>query len=618
MWLSIIFLAAIVVVAMKVSAQGLFGAFIMLVLSISCLGVSFGLYEWFAATLIAPNWKPDYALPIALGVLFGVPLIILRILFDRLIRRACLLPNLVEKIGGWVFGLLTAMILVGVAATCVQMIPFSYGSILGFSRVKVVPSDQRLTDGADPEASGVEQGLMLSPDSFVVGLASILSDGIFSGEQSFGTQQPNLLQTIGWVGATDLEVSRFAPPGSIGVVRTAVVPYVFKITPGNERRNTQTTYEPQTPGSGQEFRMVRVRLNPEARDQRKSHGFTLRQFRLVGSDGPGGAIRQYHPVAIQQADATEVTNRHIISKRTGKHFWLVADDALEPREGNNNQVEIVFELPTAFEPDFIEYKRLARAKVSFKDSDRVAPPDAVKPPPADGGSAARSAPSAASTASDTQEAAVAPPTSANSDTSSRSGRRRGGRVRGVAANTSGSHFGDDLPVKMRAYQALNNAEIARGAMAGGHLVGDFDAQASGTQPEVIKFDVPGDMRLLHLASQGLQSRSTLGRALSQAATTVQNYFVTDANGKPYKLVGKYALATVNGKKIVEVQYFKDQVGTVGGVGQFKKIDERKLGASDTFALLFLVDPGAKIVSFSTGGSASRQDDLSDQDLIAPR
>ena len=111
MWLSIIFLAAIVVVAMKVSAQGLFGAFIMLVLSICCLGVSFGLYEWLAATLIAPNWKPDYALPIALGVLFGIPLVILRILFDRLIRRACLLPNLVDKIGGWVFGSLTAVIL---------------------------------------------------------------------------------------------------------------------------------------------------------------------------------------------------------------------------------------------------------------------------------------------------------------------------------------------------------------------------------------------------------------------------------------------------------------------------------------------------------------------------
>ena len=618
MWLSIIFLAAIVVVAMKVSAQGLFGAFIMLVLSICCLGASFGLYEWLAATLIAPNWKPDYALPIALGVLFGVPLLILRILFDRLIRRACLLPNLVDKIGGWIFGSLTAVILVGVAATCVQMIPFSYGSILGFSRVKVVPRDQRLSDGADPETSGKEQGLMLSPDGFVIGLASLLSDGIFSGEQSFGTQQPNLLQTIGWVGAADLEVSRFAPPGSIGVVRTAVVPYVFKITPGNERRNTPTKYEPQTPGSGQEFRMVRVRLNPEARDKRSSLVLTLRQFRLVGVVGDGEAIRQYHPVAIQQADATEATNRHIVSKRSGKHFWLVADDALEPRDGNNGQVEIVFELPTVFEPDFLEYKRLARVRVSFKDSDRVAPSDAEKPPPADGGSTARSAPSAASNVSTAPKAETVAPAPANSNTSSRRGRRRKGRVRAVAANSGGSHFGDDLPVKMQAYQALNNAEIARGAMAGGHLVGDFDAQASGTQPEVTKFDVPSDKRLLQLASQGLQSHSTLGRALSQAVTTVQNYFVTDANGKRYKIIGKYAIATINGKKIVEVQYFKDQVGTVGGVGKFNKIDERKLGASDTFALLFLVDPGATIVTFSTGGSATRQDDLADQNLTAPR
>ena len=90
---------------------------------------------------------------------------------------------------------------------------------------------------------------------------------------------------------------------------------------------------------------------------------------------------------------------------------------------------------------------------------------------------------------------------------------------------------------LTSYRAVN-AELGRGgALINGKLVGEVVRQANGPDPPVSKFEVPEDMRLLQLSSVRLRARSTLGRALSQAVTTVQNYFVEDSTGHQYPLVG---------------------------------------------------------------------------------
>jgi len=172
-------------------------------------------------------------------------------------------------------------------------------------------------------------------------------------------------------------------------------------------------------------------------------------------------------------------------------------------------------------------------------------------------------------------------------------------------------------MEMREYQKLKNVEINRGALADGHLVGEVDQQASGTDNAVTKFAVPEDKRLLQLNIGFLQARSGLGRAVSFAVGTVQNYFVTDQNSNPYQMVGKYATATVNGTKMIEVQYFSNQAGSIGGVGAFSRIKDDDLKGDYQLVLLFLVDPGIRITSFSTGGDATRADDLKGENLIAP-
>jgi hypothetical protein len=284
-------------------------------------------------------------------------------------------------------------------------------------------------------------------------------------------------------------------------------------------------------------------------------------------------------------------------KRGPGGFWPVTTEVFAPRDDNNNEVEVVFELPRGFIPEYIEYKWCARATLSFDNPE----------------TAEQAAPSRGTASAEPTQRTVT--VSDAGGTVPNSG--RGGNVRAFTTRSGQSFFGDRMPVAMKAYRRYRNAEVTRGSLVNGHLVGYLNEQAAGTDREVSTFSVPRDKRLLQLHTEYLQPRSGLGGALSFAVRTLQNFIVEDSNGQQYKVVGKYAIANVQGRDVVEVQYFRDPVGTIGGLGEFELIQNSHYTGDYTFVLLFLVDPGARIVSFSTGGSASRQDDLWGEHLVAP-
>jgi hypothetical protein len=114
--------------------------------------------------------------------------------------------------------------------------------------------------------------------------------------------------------------------------------------------------------------------------------------------------------------------------------------------------------------------------------------------------------------------------------------------------------------------------------------------------------VPQDQRLLHLSISKLQARSGMGKILSQVVGTIENYFVTDAGGNRYEVVGKYAIANVNGTDVMELQYFGGAEGGAGRMRPFDRIKEANLKGEYGFVLLFLVKPGAHITGFSSGGN----------------
>ncbi|MDO8630165.1 MAG: CvpA family protein [Phycisphaerales bacterium] len=613
MLISLVFVVLIFAIAYFQASQGWYSAMIMTVLTICCAAAAFGTYEWVATHFVAPYWKPNFAHPIALAALFGVPLIILRLVFDRVLRRTCLLPLMVDRAGGGVCGIVTAMIMVGVLATATEMIPFQNGSILGFSRFPVGETPAASEGAGEPSA---DQGdLWLMPDRFAAGLATNLSKWVFSGGAALYDDHPDLISEIGWNNAVPAEVSRYAPPGSVFVAGTELIPTVFRLVPGPDPKNTPPTYEPIDPRKpdkdvpeGYELRMVRVKLDNKARDEHKSHLFTLRQFRIVGNRLDTSALSQYHAVAIQQEDAADPVNRHIRFKKAGKVDKPVVDELYAPRSGDT--VEVVFEVPKKFQPTILAYKRGAQTPIAFEKQaagGAEGSRDQV-------GSVTTTPPSGTPQTGGNATAESKPPTGSVREAP---GDGRGGNIRGIATKVGGSFFGDRMPMELTKYRA-DNAEIERGALVGGQLVAEVDKQTGGADPPVSKFAVPEDKRLLQLNVAKLQTRSGLGQAINFAVSTVQNYFVQDANGNRYEVVGKYALADVNGTKFIEIQYYSQKTGTIGQLGKFDRIREKELKPDDQFVLLFLVDPGTHITKFSTGGEATRADDLTVENLVAPK
>lgn len=625
MIVSLLFLILVFAIAYRQATFGLFSAMIMALLTICCAALAIGLHEWVAINFIAPYWKPSMSFAIALGALFGIPLILLRLLFDKMVSRACLIPVWIDRIGGGAFGFLTGMTTTGILALCLQMLPMGR-TILGYERMKSYaragandppPGFEPGQDEPLPGMIETENELLLSPDRFATAAASFLSAGLLADKQPFYRDNPDFPSWVGQMGFVPAQVSRFAPPDSIEVVSTDRVEFVYRLFPADDRQGQAKRFEPIEPKPGHDFRVVRLRLKDPARDEQKSHVFTLRQFRLVGT--AGGELLQLAPVAIQQEDTAEAINRHIRVVRDANKDRPLTDDLLQPRQNRDprdaNVVEIVFSVPKGFQPNFLEYKRGARVALKFSEGDGGVREAGTRPAESGSPSSAEAPPSGAQPAP-----AAAPPEGGPSGEASadatREGGRRGGRARRVEARSSGSFFGEQMPMTLTKYRRSPDASVAQSKLESGKLVAVVSEQAGGNDPPINAFVVPSNKRLLHLSSGMLQAGSGFGGALSLAIGTMQNYTVTAENGGTYRVCGKYAIATHAGTEYLEVQYYPEAMGATGSLGRFDEIKDDEIKEDDTFVLLFLVDPGVKIKSFSTGSKVLQGDELGGE-LIAP-
>ena len=89
MLFSLIVVVLLLAIAFFQSTQGLFSSLIMAVLSVCCAALAVGGYEWVAVNFIAPFWQPNYSFALALAALFGIPLIIFRVVADNAVWQNC-------------------------------------------------------------------------------------------------------------------------------------------------------------------------------------------------------------------------------------------------------------------------------------------------------------------------------------------------------------------------------------------------------------------------------------------------------------------------------------------------------------------------------------------------
>jgi len=163
------------------STQGLFNALIMAILSALCAAIAMGWYEPMAVALLYDKHMA-YAEALCLVALFVVPLVVLRVLFDALIRGNVVFHAWVDRIGGGAAGLIVGMICVGIFMLAAQMLPWG-PSLLGYKPFKEdLSRNQRLHP--------------FCPDEFVVGFGEAVSRGALSGSVDFRRSHDNLLREL--------------------------------------------------------------------------------------------------------------------------------------------------------------------------------------------------------------------------------------------------------------------------------------------------------------------------------------------------------------------------------------------------------------------------------------
>lgn len=593
--------------------HGFYSALIMLVLTLCSTAIAVGTFEWVAANWAVKLW-PEYAHALALAGTFALPLAVLRALFDQIVRRGILLPVWLERAGGGVCGLITGLICTGMLGLSITSLPWDRGSFLTFARIDFQEPDiasEEQTEEPEPQDPQITHNLLFMPDRFAIATGAYLADHVFGAPPAaFRDTHPDVVEAMAWNNAVPMEMQRYAPEGSISLVEGGrrKVDYVYFCT--FEGRLSEND-PPVGPKSGKEFWAYRIEILPEARRQYSFDAFTPRQIRLVGRTRPGGPLEQFYPIAIEAPDGSG-KHMHTMIFRHGN--WPVVDMSFLPKEGSNNQVEVVYELPQGFRPEYIEYKLGARAEIPSGDVDVTGGSGqsaGVSPSEASGENSTVTADSGGGTGRPGSSTGV------TSEDATVPSVNRGGRVRSVTTRVGRSGFTDGMPVTLKKYSTLKDTQIRGEVVEQGHLVAYADEQEQGGSAPVSYFKVPDDMRLLQLNVMNLKAGSLFGKAMQQAVVTVQNYTVMDDKGERYQLCGKIAAAIVGDREVIEVQYFPEQVGSIGGVGPFSIIKERDLDKDETLILLFLVKPGVKIVEFSTGGQANRADDLKGEDLISP-
>jgi hypothetical protein len=177
--MALIILAAVMVLAIAFYqvVQGVFSALIMAVLTVLSAMFAFAVYPMLAELLYTT--QPGYAKAIALMATFVLPLLGLRMLFDRFIPGNVVLGVWPDRIFGGAMGLVTGIFITGMLAIAVQMLPFG-ASVMSYR----------------PFNDALQRSSALAPfycDELVVGAVGALSNGSLSTARKFEDVHDNLL-----------------------------------------------------------------------------------------------------------------------------------------------------------------------------------------------------------------------------------------------------------------------------------------------------------------------------------------------------------------------------------------------------------------------------------------
>lgn len=612
MWFSLFIVVLVLTITFFQGLQGLFTALINSALAILSAAVAFGYYENIYTAYLMDS-LPNDGQAVALVGLFVATFAVLRVIVDLSITGNMKFPVAAERIGGGIFGLVTALIIVGVLATGFQMLDFG-SSFLGFSRYEIVdaqsgqPIDFSEVDKDNRPVrsqgtldwSQVEmrrRNTWFNPEGFTVSLVAHLSGNALGGAHNFATVYPDFLDTIHFANAGVADAMPNTVPADL-IRRIAGwwnLPdrRYFKrewVSVGGRGEQRFTLEKSDPPPPGMKRIVVRVEFDRAKLTEAKANTVSPRQVRLVGRPSPSADAKNYYPTGVSFDQ--EPSRYHDL----GEGEWF----NLQPAAEGPALFDFVFTVPEgeAFEPLFIEFKLTARA--SFKPNQKLKVP---MPP----------------LGAENADQVPIDPFSGGGTPSSDNGQTRvpgAGNIAGIAPEL-GSRFSDQMPFDEPLSDYGGTADSRGRKMLGGRVVArltdDWEPR-DGSKPKLSAFDVPRGKALLQLNVNKLHAGSLLGQVLNFARDKTRDIHVIDDSGDNCRAVGVYAMAMAGGQPTFECIYL-DQTERIGGRLPFlQTIAERSLKQDDVYVFLFLVDSGRQAVTLSTG---SKKLDLKSQNLLAP-
>jgi len=328
-------------------------AFAMIIIAIVSSVVAFGFFEILANVIISRGNEGSllslvpWAQTLSFLLLFIVTFGLLQTAATFLGRHPVDLGFMPELIGRIVCGIILGFIISGHLLTALQMSPLP----LSYPYPRFDPSN------LDPDNPS---GALLNADGFATGLFSIISNGSFSGKNSFKTVHPNYLDQLFMnrlIGKTSnvsgvypaIEVPKPAVWPASEAVKKQVDGYISELKTGRGK----VAYEPGGKtvtipiSTEQSFNptIVRVGIKKRAinREAIVNGGvFTPSQLRLICTRSTGEAVNAYPMGYLKTKDEMEISPEIKI--------------ATADIEDNARYIDFVFCVPSGYDPTLVEFK----------------------------------------------------------------------------------------------------------------------------------------------------------------------------------------------------------------------------------------------------------------------
>jgi len=209
---SIIIILLVGIVAYFHYLQGLFSSTLSLVFAVVAAALAMGWHEKVISSLLAGRYADQASAMVVCGLFAGIYLI-LRIISDKVVSGAVLVPVLADRVGGGVIGVVVGLIAGGIVAFAAQTMPFG-AAIGGYSRLPmndersvVIPPaagrsqsrDAMVYDELTAEnLAAAQTGMFVPADDFLIGLVSTMSSGSLSTDTPLSAIHPDwLLELFG-------------------------------------------------------------------------------------------------------------------------------------------------------------------------------------------------------------------------------------------------------------------------------------------------------------------------------------------------------------------------------------------------------------------------------------